>query len=622
MAMESKENQLWQGDNFNPTTNEQYNTKYLNYTGLIAFWEKAKNYVNKQDKAVFDLVNTKVNNQDTAIRSYIESLSVNGQTVVKDPTTGLGTDLSVTIGGEDIAVRRVADSTADVAWQVKDEDDEIVTWDVNKNARGHSYSDGTWKVDDAIENIDARLDAVQTELLEGVVSGLNVTSTHGTYKSGTAADGSDDVANKKWVSVTGTAYSATKQTGDLTLDIDDTAINEQFNSLDDKINFLEANAGVTNIKVTDIDETTGTNKGLVELSLKGTKFPNGNAAEDATGVTDAQRRGDIEIILDETVLDAKLDTVDATIAAEIADRQEDIEKLAGDKYTYADGDTAGSWDAGVVYTNITNISDRLEQIDANLVAKIVDGNDSTGGDDPDKNAKNEKYVSFTVAETTLTGGGANDKVITLTLNDGKLQEYIDTLNDQLGNIGETKINGQTLLQVTTATTDGYENITLTKNDVTLTTSNIDRPSAPSQGPAASTKNLEETLAAYDGAFAALVSATEFKGVVAWDPTNVTIIADGLDSAGVTKYKITGANVPDNTIMQNGDIVISGDKEFILDVNNTTEPTGPKFIELGDVTAEVARLDAIETWIDTNIISQDDINALDYSVQTFAWTDLA
>lgn len=622
MAMESKENLVWQGDNFNSTTGNQKNTKYLNYTGLMAFWEKAKGYVNAQDKAVFESVNTKVNNQDKAIRDYIESLVVNGQLVVRDPGTGLGTSLAVTIGGEDIAVRRVADNAEDVAWKVKDESGNTVSWDVNKEARGHSYSDGNWKVDDAIENIDARLDAVQTELLEGVVSGLNVTSSHGTYKNGTEANTADDVENKKWVTVTGSAYSTTKQVGNLTLNIDDTAINEQFNSLDDKINFLEANAGVTNIKVTDIDDNSATNKNLVELSLKGSKMPNGQAAEDAEGVTDAQRRGDIEIILDESGLDAKLDAVDATVAAEVADRKEDIENLAGAGYTVADGSTAGAWGTDVSYKNITAISDRLAQIDANLVTKIVDGNNGEG--DADKNDENEKYVSFTVAETA-TGNGENDKIITLTLDDNKLQDYIENLNAQLGNIGETKINGETLLTVTKNTDDnGYESITLVKSDVTLDTSNIDRPAKPSQGPASSTKNLEETLGAYDSAFAALVSATEFKGVVTWDPTNVTITADGVDAAGVAKYKITGTGITGDVIMQNGDIVIStsntaGDKEFILDANHAD---GPVFVELGDVTAEAARLDAIETWIDSNIITEADITGLDFTPQTFTWVDLA
>lgn len=622
MAMESKENLVWQGDNFNSTTGNQKNTKYLNYTGLMAFWEKAKGYVNAQDKAVFESVNTKVNNQDKAIRDYIESLVVNGQLVVRDPGTGLGTSLAVTIGGEDIAVRRVADNAEDVAWKVKDESGNTVSWDVNKEARGHSYSDGNWKVDDAIENIDARLDAVQTELLEGVVSGLNVTSSHGTYKNGTEADTADDVENKKWVTVTGSAYSTTKQVGNLTLNIDDTAINEQFNSLDDKINFLEANAGVTNIKVTDIDDNSATNKNLVELSLKGSKMPNGQTAEDAEGVTDAQRRGDIEIILDESGLDAKLDAVDATVAAEVADRKEDIANLAGAGYTVADGSTAGAWSTDVSYKNITAISDRLAQIDANLVTKIVDGNNGEG--DADKNDENEKYVSFTVAETA-TGNGENDKIITLTLDDNKLQDYIENLNAQLGNIGETKINGETLLTVTKNTDDnGYESITLVKSDVTLDTSNIDRPAKPSQGPASSTKNLEETLEAYDSAFAALVSATEFKGVVTWDPTKVTITADGVDAAGVAKYKITDTGITGDVIMQNGDIVIStsntaGDKEFILDANHAD---GPVFVELGDVTAEAARLDAIETWIDSNIITEADITGLDFTPQTFTWVDLA
>lgn len=569
-------------------------TRYLDLAGLTSFWAKVKTYVDTADKQVFDKLNEQSDNYNAAIRAYIESLTVNGQDVVSSKTDGVGTDLTVTIGGEDIAVRRDADSADDVEWDVTKD------WDVNKAARGHSYSDGAWKIDDAIENIDARLDAVQSELLEGVVSGLNVTSTHGTYNNGTDTD-TDDVANKKWVAVTGKAYSTSKQVGDLTLNIDDTAINDQFNSLDEKINFLEANAGVTNIKVTDIDDTQTTNKGLVELSLKGTKLPTGENNTDANGVTDALRRGDIEIILDESVLDDKLDKVDLAVATEVDDRKEDVGNLAGTGYTIAAGTTAGAWSADVSYQNITAISDRLDQIDDNLVTKIVDGNDAVEGGHGDLNAENEKYVSFAVAETS-TGNG-NDKIITLTLDDEKLQEYVEANEVNIAELADLDINGLKPVAVTTTGTGAYQQNKITVSRIDLTTEHIHRPSATEGQPGA---NLETTLEAYDAKMTALASATHFRG-------RYTTIAEALAA-----------------IKDQGDVVIIGNKEYVYyddavtdedyaangDFNADYVVKEGCLVELGDTEAETQRIGAIETWIDNNYITVADINALDWEAPTY------
>lgn len=569
-------------------------TRYLDLAGLTSFWGKVKSYVDTADKQVFDKLNEQSDNYNAAIRAYIESLTVNGQDVVSDKAEGkAGTDLTVTIGGEDIAVRRVADSAEDVAWDVEKD------WDVNKAARGHSYSDGAWKIDDAIENIDARLDAVQSELLEGVVSGLNVTSTHGTYRNGTEVEG-DDTANKKWVTVSGTAYSTTKQVGDLTLNIDDTAINEKFNGLDDKINFLEANAGVTNIKVTDIDDSQTTNKGLVELSLKGTKLPTGENITDAAGVTDALRRGDIEIILDESVLDEKLDVVDATVATEVDDRKEDIGKLAGTGYTVAAGDAAGAWSDSVSYKNITAISDRLDQIDANLVAKIVDGNNGEG--DADMNDENEKFVSFSVVETE-TGAGKNDKIITLTLDDNKLQDYIEANEVNIGELADLDINGLKPIVVETTGTGAYQQKKITVSRIDLTTEHIYRPSA-SEGQTGA--NLETTLEAYDAKMTALASATHFRGAYASKEAAIAAIKDQGDVViiGNKEYVYYDPNVTDANYAPNGDF----SADYVVKVDY--------LVELGDTEAETQRIGAIENWIDNNFITVADINALDWTAPTY------
>ena len=295
-------------------------TYYLDVAGLTTFWGKVKDYVNTQDSALRTAVKTKIDNNDAAIRNYIQSLQINGLIVNSNKTNdALGTALTLTIDGDKIKVldkkhNNGSDQTpaAEKAWDVNG------NWDTNKTARGNSYSDGEFTVEGALANVDARLDAVQAELLGGVVSGLQVKHTHGTYTKGTA-DTADDVANKAWVAVTGdavvTSYNEKGAVGQIKLDVDDTAINEKFIGVDTKLADLEANAGVTDIKVTDIDNSNTTNKGLVEISLKGTKTSDGNTVTDAEGLVDTLRRGQVEIILDESGLDQKLDNIDSKISA-------------------------------------------------------------------------------------------------------------------------------------------------------------------------------------------------------------------------------------------------------------------------------------------------------------------
>jgi hypothetical protein len=295
-------------------------TYYLDVAGLTTFWGKVKDYVNTQDVALRTAVKTKIDNNDAAIRNYIQSLQINGLLVNSDKADGkLGTTLTLTIDGDKIKVldkkhNNGTDQTpaAEKAWTIGGD------WSVNKSARGNSYSDGEFTVESALANVDARLDAVQGELLDGVVSGLIVDTVHGDY----TADATDN-GKKEWVKVTGKAVDTIPaeesdipyKTGDLTIVIDDTAINTQFNGIDAKLADLEANAGVTDIKVTDIDNASTTNKGLVEISLKGTKTSDGNAVTDANGLVDTFRRGQVEIILDESGLDQKLDTIDSKISA-------------------------------------------------------------------------------------------------------------------------------------------------------------------------------------------------------------------------------------------------------------------------------------------------------------------
>lgn len=529
-------------------------TRYLDLAGLTTFWGKVKDYVDTQDSALWTAAKNKIDADDTAVRSYIESLTVNGVEVDSNKSADAeGTSLSVEINASHI----------DVDYDGKE---------------GTSAPDGGYTVQTAIADIDTRLDAVQTELAEGVVSGLIVDATHGTYAE----------ATKAWVDVTevGTNNNGTDdvfQTGDIKIVVDDTAINEKFVAIDQEIADLEANAGVTNIKVVDVNEETATNKGLVEISITGTKA----AAGEQAGNSDFHR-GDITITLDESGLDEKIDGIDATVADEIADRKADSSLLAGDGAEIgADGKLA--WKTGddaVTYQNISDISARLDEIDADLVTKIEEGSSV------------ENYVTFEVTPSAAEG----DKSISLTINDSSLADYIAANENNLTKLADTAIaettnkaltvNGKSIITVTPRELDGDKvktQVAVVGSSITLTTEDIARTSG---------KQLEEQLVEYDDKISALASATHFRGVKNVIPETAYA---GLDY---------------------GDIIIVGDKEYIYNADPEAEGhtySTDNWVELGDTTAETQRIDAIEKWIDKSFITETDIKGLNWTtdVPTFS-----
>lgn len=580
-------------------------TKYLDLAGLQAFWLKAKTYIDDQDSALASVIKTKINSNDAAVRSYIESLSVNGVTVSsnKEATgnNGLGTELEVTIAGKDIMV--AGEATNKVAIPVY-------------GTGGYAAVDADYTgytVKDAFTNVDARLDGLEKELSEGVVNSLAVSATHGTY--GTPE------AEKAWVNVSEFA----KSTGDLTITVDDTAINAQFKSIDEDLAELAANAGVTNIAVVDNfmdhDGTIEDNQNLVSIVLQGTKDKQFGAKPNDWAGTDeeweaykakfgAKSRGDILITLDESVLDERLDDIDTTVATEIADRKEDVINLAGSGYTVADGATAGAWtktgeDFDVTYRSITDLSTRLDEIDENLVTTITA---------VDTNAEGKpNWVSFTKADSAADGG---DNAVTLTVDESKLGEYIDQNEKNWSNLAPTAptvegqttktltVNGHTLVSVTPGS-GTHPQVSVAGTNVTLSTSDINRPTAVN-GEA----NLEETLERYDDAIAALGSATHFRGVTA------STITDG-GSETVTIVGETQQLVPID-----GDIVISMNSDGDEGKSREYVWYNGKWYELGDTTAEAQRLTKVENWIDNNIISTAEINGLktsDAADAPSAWT---
>lgn len=512
-------------------------TRYLDLAGLTAFWGKAKEYVDNQDSAVKTILTNDLAAKDAAVRSYIESLEVNGVQVVKTPTEGLGESLAVTIDGEDILV-------------------------AGENA---TYKAAT--VAAAVNGLDTRLVTAENKLAEGVVSGLTFAETHDSYTDKVKGeDGSVSsvvVPSKVWVDVkvNDAAIDGNEVVGDVKIAFDDTAINDKFASIDEEIAFLEANAGVTNIKAVDTNDGAD----LVSISVAGTKTP--------TAEGEGWCRGDITITLDESALDAKFAANDEIVSGEIEDRKHDIAALAGEGYTVsiAEEDQVGTWDEGVKYNNITDLSERLAAIDDNLVTTIEVV-------DTDKEGAKKNYVAFTKVDS-VAEGDTKDNAVTLTVDESALDEYIATNEDNLAALNGLKVNEKQLITVD-ATGD---QVAVTSSSITLTTEDIDRPGAKG--------NLEETLADHDSKIAALSSATHFRGVKGDIPATAY---EGLDY---------------------GDIIVVGSKEYIY--NADPEESGwsynvNQWVELGDTTAETARISAIEKWVDESFITTTDIEALGWT----------
>ena len=528
MATIGQENYFGTANNFNAdATGGLKPTTYLNFAGLTALWTKVKEYVDNNDAAVVAAAKAKIDANDAAVRSYIESLEINGVTVTSDKAEGtLGTSLEVTIDGSNITV----------------------------GAAGSDYKDS--KIDAAIGAIDGRLDAIDTKLEEGVVSGLTVEVTHGEY--------GDPAAEKAWVAVS----EHNDATGDVTITVDDTALNEKIIALDEDIKTLTANAGVTNIAVKDVGNSAdgAVNKGLVEISLIGSKDP---VSPGADYVGDGSKRGDILITLDETALDEKLDTIDATIADEVADRKDDSILLAGSNAKIdADGKLAWKADVTQNYKDLTAVSARLDEMDANLVTKVEEGTSV------------ENYVELTVTPSAADG----DKSVVITLDDSALNDYVTTNESNLKALDGLTVNGKTIISVDSTA----DQVAVSSTPINLYSGDIKRSTADDA------KSVEESLAEHDAAIAALASATHFIGV-----SDDADIADGVAKATI---KLRGVDTPHTAV--DGDIVIAaakGGKEFIF-YNGV-------WYELGDTTAEAARITALETWVDTNIISSADIDAL-------------
>lgn len=489
----------------------QLTTKYLDLVGLGKFWLKVKEYITTENSTLNTNLTKKIDDNDAAIRAYLESLTVNGQKVTKTPAEGKGTAVAVTIKGEHITV---GGSEGD-------------------------YKDMT--VDAAIATVDSRIDALELKV-GTVVNSVEIKAKHDT----TAGD-----TTTEWVKITDNSVSAGTGKGmDVKYEIDDTAIDSKFEALDQEITTLQANAGVVGAKV--VDTNTGTDN-FVKFTMDVAAM-DGQNSTDVTG-KEGYKKGLLTLTVDETALDAEVKSLHTADTNEAASRKADIELLAGNKYTAGADGAVGTWatEGAPKYKSITELSTRLAAIDQNVVTKIEE-KDSV-----------ENYVELTVANSATEG----DSAVTITINDNKLNQKITEL----------------------ATADTTEATARKAADALLAGANWNAETGAGWSTAPTYADIT-TLSAHvktaEGKIDALSNATHFIGV-----SSTAITDGGKENPTIGGEVYTG--------MIDGDVVISGVKEFIW--------SNGAWVEMGDTTIENQRIEALETWVDSNVISEAEINAL-------------
>lgn len=571
------------------TTPDVIVNKYLNLEGLSSFWTKAKQYItNSQDAQTTAITNAYIS-EDNAIRDFIGTLSINGHKLAK--YTAGAENAPGTLALESDLVIDSADVPLTEAAKAALKEGNVVA--VGGNGVAYAKAE---TVDAGLIQLDTRMDAVETAFKQGVVNNLTTTVTHASYAGGNDYPVEGEKSAKAWVKVTENA----KAVGEVSVNIDDTAINAKMTTIDQEIATLQANAGVVGIKVVDSPAKDGDatdNYVKFTMSPIGVNGGNPDANVDKEGVGAGYSKGYIELTVDETGLDNKITSITTDLSDEIADRKADVALLAGNRGAIGE-DGKFAWDESkftgtVKYDNISTIAQRLETIDSSVVTKVtVVDNPGAGSADADKD-----LITFT---SSAAENGTGD--IVLTLDHDKLNKRIQAIDTLDAEFAKFSVNGHNLFTKTSG--DGVSPVTGTAAAVTLYATDIKRGSGDSDADKAT---IAQTFTTLEGKIAALASATEFKGVVSWDPTKVTITANGVDAAGVAQYKITGDGVTGEVIMQNGDIVITGgtdtlSKEYILDAAKS------KFFELGDTTSEQTQLTEIQNWINAPI-TESEIAAL-------------
>lgn len=378
-----------------------------------------------------------------------------------------------------------------------------------------------------------------------IANATKVAATHGTKAE--KVESSLHPNSEVWVNLT----SAVDAAGTTTYTIDDSNVNKQFGYVDAQLAEIKANAGVTGVKVVDSDNA---NEGdFVKLTFDGSKDGE-NGFE----------KGDVTITLDNTKLNQKVTELEDADDDEAASRKADVELLAGTKFTPGENGNAGTWEAegSPKYKSITELSNRLDEIDANVVTEVVEGESK------------ETYVQLSISDAANDNG---DAVVTVTIDDDTLKAKISDMDEDHADEVAARKAADALIAGSNWNSEGatwtnapeYQDIT----------------------------EISARMVEHDTAINALSSATHFRGVY-------------------TSLELALAAVQDY-----GDIVIinadGASKEYIYNADPSAEgytPSVNNFIELGDTVEEEARLLYLENWVGNggntgNYITNSEIEAL-------------
>lgn len=529
------------------------NNQYLNLAGLSQFWTNVSAIINKRNQKLSTDLTNAYTAADTAIKTGIKDASVNSKALFEyDNATGAITAKQIELKSGNIALTTEIDG-GNV---------------VGVGGQGAAYGAAT-TVDAALTQLDTRVDAVETAFTQGVVNNVTTAEVHN------KKEGNDVV----YVSIN----DLNKKTGEVELTIDDTAVATKFDSIDQQITTLEANAGVAGIKVVDTDPQ-GAEKNFVSFSFEAAPVKDSNGENIPVDLDGGFKKGMITLTVDETQLASEISAIhtkEDALDKEDASQKLDIAALAGAGYTVGTAGEAGSWATAPSYPTIKALSDALVNVDSRAVTSIE------VVDTPSTEDKDANLITIETTGTAIEGGNAKRGEVKISVDHTALTQRMAGLDAEDAKFAKYTVNGKSLYAAADQTIELYG------TDIKRTN-------------AADAKTVSETLTDIEGKISSLASATEFVGVVDGNPLgdDVTITKLANDVNNVAQYEVTFTEGGAKKIMQNGDIVIFGQKEYILDASTST----PHFVELGDTTDEVSRLNDIEAWINAPI-SADEIDDL-------------
>lgn len=528
------------------------NNQYLNLAGLSQFWTNVSTIINKRNQKLSTDLTNAYTAADTAIKTGVKDASVNGKALFAYSAEGV------------ISANQIELKSGDVALTTTINGGNLV----GVGGQGDAYAEAT-TVDAALTQLDTRVDAVETAFTQGVVNNVTTAEVHN------KKEGEDVV----YVSIN----DLNKKTGEVELTIDDTAVATKFDSIDQQITTLEANAGVAGIKVVDTDPQ-GATKNFVAFTFDAAPVQDSNGVDIPVDLGDGFKKGMITLTVDETQLASEISAIhdkEAALDKEDASQKLDIAALAGTGYTAGTAGNAGSWATTPNYPTIKALSDALVNVDNRAVTSIE------VVDTPNTQDKDANLITIATTGTDIASSNAKRGEVKISVDHTALTQRMAGLDAEDAKFAAYTVNGKSLYAAADQTIELYG------TDIKRTD-------------AADAKTVAQTLTDIEGKISSLASATEFVGVVDGDPlgTGVTITKLSDDVNGVAQYKVVFKAGGAEKIMQNGDIVIFGHKEYILDASTST----PYFVELGDTTDEVARLSDIEAWINAPI-SSSEIDAL-------------